>query len=249
MVGVMRPLQSTSHNNDFDNGGHKMSAVAAAFVQAQRNFAPALKKADNPYFGSKYADLAVCIEAVIDALHDNGIALIQHTDQSDKGVIVSTVFLHESGERMETGSIFVPAAQNSPQAFGSALTYARRYSLMTACGIAPEDDDGNAASKPVAKPAVQPAVEYDAWTTKFGDVPSYETAAEAEMAGTPSHGATEQTQRPTCKHGERVWKQQSEANVKAGKKNWGGFMCPERGDDQCEPYWYVFGSNGMWRAQ
>lgn len=228
-----------------------MSAVAAAFVQAQRNFAPALKKADNPYFGSKYADLAVCIEAVIDALHDNGIALIQHTDQSDKGVIVSTVFLHESGERMETGSIFVPAAQNSPQAFGSALTYARRYSLMTACGIAPEDDDGNAASKVQPPKILKPDVtdELDVWNTKFGDVPSYETAAEAEMAGTPSHGATEQTQRPTCKHGERVWKQQSEANVKAGRKNWGGFMCPERGDDQCEPYWYVFGSNGMWRAQ
>ena len=226
-----------------------MSAIAAAFVQAQRNFAPALKNADNPYFGSKYADLAVCIEAVIDALHDNGIALIQHTDQSDKGVIVSTVFMHESGEHMETGSIFVPAAQNSPQAFGSALTYARRYSLMTACGIAPEDDDGNAASKPVAKTAQQKQAEYDPWANEHGEIPSYATAAEAEMAGIPSHGATEQTQRPTCKHGERVWKQQSEANVKAGKKNWGGFMCPERGDDQCEPYWYVFGSNGMWRAQ
>ena len=226
-----------------------MSAIAAAFVQAQRNFAPALKKADNPYFGSKYADLAVCIEAVIDALHDNGIALIQHTDQSDKGVIVSTVFMHESGEHMETGSIFVPAAQNSPQAFGSALTYARRYSLMTACGIAPEDDDGNAASKPVAKTAQQKQAEYDPWANEHGEIPSYATAAEAEMAGIPSHGATEQTQRPTCKHGERVWKQQSEANVKAGKKNWGGFMCHERGDDQCEPYWYVFGSNGMWRAQ
>jgi hypothetical protein len=228
-----------------------MSAIAAAFVQAQRNFAPALKKADNPYFGSKYADLAVCIEAVIDALHDNGIALIQHTDQSDKGVIVSTVFMHESGEHMETGSIFVPAAQNSPQAFGSALTYARRYSLMTACGIAPEDDDGNAASKPQAPVILKADVsaELDVWNTKFEPVPSYATATEAEMAGTPSHGASESTEVPTCKHGDRVWKQQSEANVKAGKKNWGGYMCPERGDDQCQPYWYVFGSNGMWRAQ
>jgi hypothetical protein len=232
-----------------------MSAIAAAFVQAQRNFAPALKKADNPYFGSKYADLAVCIEAVIDALHDNGIALIQHTDQSDKGVIVSTVFMHESGEHMETGSIFVPAAQNSPQAFGSALTYARRYSLMTACGIAPEDDDGNAASKPVQQKTIYqgemtaPAKDYDVWNTKFGDVSSYATAAEAEMAGTPSHGASEPTEVPMCKHGDRVWKQQSEANVKAGKKNWGGYMCPERGDDQCQPFWYVFSSNGMWRAQ
>jgi hypothetical protein len=95
---------------------------------------------------------------------------VQHTDQSDKGVIVSTVFLHESGEHMETGSIFVPAAQNSPQAFGSALTYARRYSLMTACGIAPEDDDGNAASKPTParKPDVKAEPDVDYWTTKFG---------------------------------------------------------------------------------
>ena len=229
-----------------------MGAIHAAFVQAQRNFAPALKKSDNPYFGSKYADLANCIEAVIDALHENGIALMQHTDETDKGVIVQTVFIHESGDFMEAGRIFVPAAQNNAQAFGSALTYARRYSLMTACGIAPEDDDGNAASKPQAPKVLQPeqsAQEYDYWTTKHGDVPSYATAGEAEMAGTPSHGASEETQMPTCKHGDRVWKQQSEANVKAGKKNWGGYMCPERGDDQCDPFWYVFGSNGMWRAQ
>jgi hypothetical protein len=227
-----------------------MSAIAAAFVQAQRNFAPALKKADNPYFGSKYADLAVCIEAVIDALHDNGIALIQHTDQSDKGVIVSTVFMHESGEHMETGSIFVPAAQNSPQAFGSALTYARRYSLMTACGIAPEDDDGNAASKPAPAPvaARKPDVtaELDVWNTKFGDVPSWATAAEAEMTGTPSHGSSETTQMPTCKHGDRVWKEGTKKDGSA----WGGYMCPQpKGDDQCQPSWYIFGSNGMWRAQ
>jgi hypothetical protein len=227
-----------------------MSAIAAAFVQAQRNFAPALKKADNPYFGSKYADLAVCIEAVIDALHDNGIALIQHTDQSDKGVIVSTVFMHESGEHMETGSIFVPAAQNSPQAFGSALTYARRYSLMTACGIAPEDDDGNAASKPAPAPvaARKPDVtaELDVWNTKFGDVPSWASAAEAEMAGTPSHGSSETTQMPTCKHGDRVWKEGTKKNGDA----WGGYMCPQpKGDDQCQPSWYIFYSNGMWRAQ
>jgi len=223
-----------------------MSAIAAAFVQAQRNFAPALKKADNPYFGSKYADLAVCIEAVIDALHDNGIALIQHTDQSEKGVIVKTVFLHESGGVMEAGSIFVPASQNSPQAFGSALTYARRYSLMTACGIAPEDDDGNAASKPA--PARKPDVtaELNVWNTKFEPVPSYATAAEAEMAGTPSHGSSEPTQMPTCKHGDRIWKEGTKKNGDA----WGGYMCPQpKGDDQCQPFWYVFGSNGMWRAQ
>jgi hypothetical protein len=223
-----------------------MSAIAAAFVQAQRNFAPALKKADNPYFGSKYADLAVCIEAVIDALHDNGIALIQHTDQSEKGVIVKTVFLHESGDVMEAGSIFVPASQNSPQAFGSALTYARRYSLMTACGIAPEDDDGNAASKPTIARKQEVTAELDVWNRKYEPVPSYATAAEAEMVGTPSHGSSEPTQMPTCKHGDRVWKEGTKKNGDA----WGGYMCPQpKGDDQCQPSWYIFGSNGMWRAQ
>lgn len=223
-----------------------MSHVHAAFVQAQRNFAPALKKADNPYFGSKYADLAVCIEAVIDALHDNGIALTQLTKISEKGVIVSTVFLHESGDHFDAGEIFVPANQNTPQAFGSALTYARRYSLMTACGIAPEDDDGNAASKPVAKTAQQKQAEYDPWANEHGEIASYKTAAEAEMAGTPSHGSSEPTQMPTCKHGDRVWKEGTKKDGSA----WGGYMCPmPKGDDQCQPSWYIFGSNGMWRAQ
>jgi hypothetical protein len=62
------------------------------------------------------------------------------------------VFVHESGEQLSAGILSVPAAKQDPQGYGSALTYARRYSLMAACGIAPEDDDGNAASKP-RKPA------------------------------------------------------------------------------------------------
>lgn len=63
------------------------------------------------------------------------------------GVIVETMFIHESGETLSCGSLHVPAAKQDPQGYGSALTYARRYSLMAACGIAPEDDDGNAGSK------------------------------------------------------------------------------------------------------
>jgi hypothetical protein len=62
-------------------------------------------------------------------------------------VTVETVFVHESGEMLECGKLHVPAAKHDPQGYGSALTYARRYSLMAACGIAPEDDDGNAGSK------------------------------------------------------------------------------------------------------
>ena len=222
-----------------------MKEIAAAFVKAQRNFAPALKKAENPYFGSKYADLAICIEAVIDSLHDNGIAFMQHTFESEKGVIVETVFLHESGESMQAGRIFVPAAQNSPQAFGSALTYARRYSIMTACGIAPEDDDGNDASK-LTRPKTQMAPAYDYWTTKHGDVPSYATAAEAEESGEPSYGSSEQTSVvPECFHGVMRWNESKPDAIRA----WGGYFCTEKAKEkQCKPAWYVMTSNG-WKPQ
>lgn len=138
----------------------KMS-LAASFVKAQKGFAPALKSSLNPHFKSKYVDLAGCVEAVIDALNSNGIALMQHTSEDATGVTVETVFLHESGEALSCGKLHVPAAKQDAQGYGSALTYARRYSLMAACGIAPEDDDGNAASKPakVTKPPVKAALE------------------------------------------------------------------------------------------
>lgn len=129
-----------------------MSAIAKAFVAAKRAFAPALKTSSNPHFKSKYADLAGCLEAVNDALLEAGIAVYQETHEASDGVIVETVFLHESGETLRGGKLHVPAAKHDPQGYGSALTYARRYSLMAACGIAAEDDDGNAASKP-RKPA------------------------------------------------------------------------------------------------
>lgn len=130
-------------------------AIASAFVKAQADFGPALKTNTNPHFKSKYAGLDACVEAVIDALHKHGIALMQRTLPCESGVTVETVFIHTSGETMSSGPLHVPASKNDPQGYGSALTYARRYSLMAACGIAPEDDDGNAASKPAtyAKPS------------------------------------------------------------------------------------------------
>lgn len=125
-----------------------MKNIATALVKAQKEFGPALKSSTNPHFKSKYADLAACVEAVIDGLNNNGIALIQPMHESDNGVTVETLFVHESGEMLSAGKLHVPAAKQDPQGYGSALTYARRYSLMAACGIAPEDDDGNAAKAP-----------------------------------------------------------------------------------------------------
>jgi len=135
-----------------------MKQIATALVKAQRAFGPALKSSTNPHFRSKYADLSACVEAVIDGLNGAGIALVQRTSQDDTGVTVETVFVHESGEMMECGKLHVPASKQDAQGYGSALTYARRYSLMTASGIAPEDDDGNAAAKRPAQPASEPNV-------------------------------------------------------------------------------------------
>ena len=136
-----------------------MKAIASALVKAQKEFGPALKTSTNPHFRSKYADLSACVEAVIDALNNNGIYLMQLTDEHENGVKVSTVFVHESGEQISGGSLYMPAAKHDPQGFASALSYARRYSLMAACSIAPEDDDGNAATAsapPKAAPKATP---------------------------------------------------------------------------------------------
>ena len=130
-----------------------MKQIASALVKAQREFGPALKTSTNPHFRSKYADLAACVEAVIDALNNNGIYLMQMTHETPDGAMAETVFVHESGEMLSAGKLFFPASKHDAQGYASSLSYVRRYSLMAACGIAPEDDDGNAASKPAPKPA------------------------------------------------------------------------------------------------
>lgn len=139
-----------------------MKNIATALVKAQKEFGPALKTSTNPHFRSRYADLSACVEAVIDALNNNGIFLLQKNYDCADGIMVETVFVHESGEMLECGIVHFPATKKDPQGYASALTYGRRYSLMAACGIAPEDDDGNAASKPKApihRPAQDPEAE------------------------------------------------------------------------------------------
>ena len=96
-----------------------------------------------------------------------------------------------------------------------------------------------------------PAADYDYWTTKHGDVPSYQTAGEAELSGTPSFGSSELAQWsandvPSCSHGDRVWKQSHEGSP----KSWAGYFCTERTKaTQCQPVWYVLRSSGKWEPQ
>lgn len=151
-----------------------MKNIAAALVAAQKQFEAVRKTSDNPYFKSKYADLDTCMSAVTDALNANGVFLTQQTKACDDGVIVCTVFIHESGEMYDSGELHVPAAKNDPQGYGSALTYARRYSLMTACGLAPEDDDGNTATDAVRKKSPVTAEQIIAKLEKVTSRPQFE---------------------------------------------------------------------------
>jgi hypothetical protein len=163
-----------------------IAALSASLAKAQGQIEGAVKGKENPHFKSKYADLAACDEAVIEALNANGIALIQRTLPCESGVTVETVFLHTSGETMSSGPLHVPAQKQDAQGYGSALTYARRYSLMAACGIAPEDDDGHAASKPVAY--AKPSKPAPRMTDEAADKSNGQRSAKAAVA---TNGADE----------------------------------------------------------
>lgn len=129
------------------NRSDSIAALAAALSKAQGSMTGATKHADNPFFKSKYADLASVWDACREPLSTNGLAVVQTVDDAnDNGrIAVETVLMHASGEWI-SGRIAMKPVKDDPQAFGSAITYARRYGLQAIVGIAPEDDDGNAAS-------------------------------------------------------------------------------------------------------
>lgn len=135
------------------NKSESVKELAAALAKAQGEMRGAVKDSANPFFKSTYADLSSVVDAIRSAFASNGLSYIQSVEPSDKDEVrVETTLLHASGEWIACGVLALPVSKHDAQGFGSALTYARRYSLSAAVGIAPEDDDGNAASK---RPAQQ----------------------------------------------------------------------------------------------
>lgn len=125
-----------------------MKELGTALAKAQAEIKAALKDSKNPHFKSSYADLTSVWDACRAALTKNGLSVIQKTDFSEGEVWLETMLLHSSGENI-TGRYPLRPQQQTPQGYGSALTYARRYSLAAMVGVvADEDDDGNAASAP-----------------------------------------------------------------------------------------------------
>jgi hypothetical protein len=137
----------------------QINELAAALAKAQAEITGARRSSENPFFRSKYADLAEVWDVIRGPLSKNEIAVYQAPEMEDGRVKVTTMLIHASGqwarselslrmvkERRGQGGEreFVPL--DDPQSAGSAITYARRYALAAAVGVAQEDDDGNAAS-------------------------------------------------------------------------------------------------------
>lgn len=144
----------------------QINEIAAALAKAQAEMKNPKFDTTNTFFKNKYASMAAVRESIVPVLSKHGIAVMQNLVTNEHGVGCETILAHSSGQSMRFGPLFLPASKADAQGFGSAATYARRYSLMAVAGVVgDEDDDANAATgKPAmvhsAKddlPAVDPA--------------------------------------------------------------------------------------------
>lgn len=127
--------------------------LCAALAKAQAEMGHARKASENPFFKSNYADLASVVDACRPHLAANGLSAIHLPESADAVLVTVTCrLMHASGQWVEC-SLAVKPTKADPQGIGSAITYARRYTLAAIVGVATEDDDGNAASGNPSKEA------------------------------------------------------------------------------------------------
>lgn len=122
--------------------------LASALVLFRSQLVQPVKDKTNPFLKNKYVPLEGVVEAVDKGIHGTGLSYTQSVSGGDKSITVTTVITHESGEWLELDGLTLPMAKQDAQAGGSAITYARRYSLSAAFGITSDtDDDGDTASR------------------------------------------------------------------------------------------------------
>lgn len=140
------------------NKSDQINELAAALAKAQGEIQAAAKDKKNPHYGSAYADLASVWDACRSQLSKNGLSVAQVVESDDGMVVtISTVLMHTSGQFV-SGMFKMKPVKADPQGIGSATTYARRYALSAIVGVAPDDDDGNAATgkAPIPESPVPP---------------------------------------------------------------------------------------------
>ena len=133
-----------------DSMSAEIGEIAAALAKAQSEMTFAHKDAENPFFKSNYADLNSILDAIREPLSKHDIAVVQTTGGDGTSITVITKLVHSSGQWFEGQLTMVPD-KPGPQAFGSVLTYCRRYALAAIAGIAQADDDGESATEHKAK--------------------------------------------------------------------------------------------------
>ena len=133
----------------------KIDLIAAALAKAQATLSNVSKDKANPFFKSKYADLGSVLDAIRGPLADNDLAIVHTTEYVDGVTLLRTALLHKSGQSI-SGRYPIISTKQDPQGYGSAMTYARRYTIMAIVGVAAEDDDANAASAVPNAPRPQP---------------------------------------------------------------------------------------------
>jgi hypothetical protein len=155
--------------------------LAAAIARAHGSINNAPVDSTNPHFNSKYASLAAVRDAVIPELAKQEVAVVQYTGVAGGWIVLHTALLHSSGEFLE-GVYPVASALAKPQEIGSALTYARRYTLSAIGGIAAEeDDDGNSAQEAANKREAAEAKAVQVRRNKYIDrIVEYATAITAK---------------------------------------------------------------------
>jgi len=129
-----------------DDERPQVNEVYAKLILAKAQFGKAIKNAKNPHFKNNYADLQSVLDAVTDALLANDLVVSQTGERSGDVFAIRTLVFDSNGDSIDFGIMPVKTIKEDAQAFGSGLTYARRYALMSAFGLAPEDDDGQLAS-------------------------------------------------------------------------------------------------------
>lgn len=126
------------HNSD---PWAKSPELAKALVNAQKKMGSAVKGSNNPYFKSKYADLNSVIQACKEHLNEEGISVLQPVVSDSSGDYVETILLHTSGQSYSSKMRLKMQKENDMQAYGSAISYARRYGLQSMIFLPSSDDD------------------------------------------------------------------------------------------------------------
>lgn len=141
------------------NAAPVLSGIAEALAKAQCEMSNPVFDAQNPHFRNRFASLAAVRNAVVPVLAKHGIALNQDITSTDTGIACRTVLTHASGQQMVFGPLVLPVSKADAQGFGSAATYARRYSMMAVAGVVGDaDDDGESAV--TSRPDMKKAKEY-----------------------------------------------------------------------------------------